>query len=106
MILDQLRTRDAYALHDEVETVVLAFDDAVVVDRCAQALARARIDAREAQRCAACGKRDGGRPCAVGDAHDERFAPAVLEELLDSVGKRGWLPEAAKELLELCEARH
>ena len=52
----------------------------------------------------AAGQAERAAARAVRDAHDDRGAPAVLEELLDGIGKRGRLPEAAEDALELVES--
>src|SRR5215472_10228829 len=43
-------------------------------------------------------------PGAIGDTHDMCRATTVLKELLDCVGQRRGLPQAAEVLLELVEA--
>src|SRR4029077_18489940 len=43
------------------------------------------------------------RPRAGGHPHDARPSAAILEELLDRVGERRGLPQAAEVLLELVE---
>src|SRR5437667_223797 len=77
---------------------------AVIVHRGAQVLARAGVQRHEPQLRSSGGKVDGRRAGAVGDAHDERLAAAVLEELLDRVGDRRRLPQPAEVPLELPEA--
>src|SRR4029079_9778333 len=51
-------------------------------------------------------QRDRGRARAVDDADDEGPTATVLEELLESVGKRRGLPESATDLLEFGQAGH
>src|SRR5207245_2781729 len=76
----------------------------VIVHRGAQVLARAGVQRHEPQLRSSGGKVDGRRAGAVGDAHDERLAAAVLEELLDRVGDRRRLPQPGEVPLELAEA--
>ena len=92
-------------MYDEVESIRLAFADAVVVNRGAQVFARAGIERNQAQRRAGGGECDGRRVRAVDDAYDKRPTPAVLEELFESVRQRRGLPQATKHLLEFREAR-
>ena len=104
LVLDQLGTGGAHALHHEVEALVLGSAQAIVVNRGAQVLARAGVERDQAQCASARGQgyRRGAR--AVDDAHDARLATAVLEELLDGIGERRRLPQAAEVLLKLDEA--
>ena len=104
LVLDQLRARCAHPLYHQVEAVALGAVQAVIVHRGAQVLARAGIQRHEPQLRSSGGKGDGRRAGAVGDAHDERLAAAVLEELLDRVGDRRRLPQPAEVPLELAEA--
>ena len=109
LFLDQprgvARNGAAEPLQNQVEAIVLGFRDAVVIDRGAQVLARARRETQQRQR-AATGRRqrDRRRPSTIGDAHDDRPPTAVLEELLDRIGQRGGLPETTEHPLVLGEA--
>jgi hypothetical protein len=105
LVLDMLRARGPHALDHEVEAVLLVVADAVVVDGRAQELARAGRERLDHQRLAACGQLDRAAARAVRDAHDNGGVPAVLEVLLDRVGERRRLPEAAEDALEFVEAR-
>jgi len=106
LVLDVIRAARAHALHHQVEAVGLGRADVVVVDRGAQRLARARAQRLERERLAVAGQRDGGGRAAVHHAHDDRPLAAALEELLDGVRHRAWLPQAAEHLVELREAPH
>ena len=99
-----LRARRAHALDHEVEAVFLVLADPVVVDRGAQELARAGRKRLEHERLVARRQADRAAARAVRDAHDDGRAAAVLEVLLDGIGHRGRLPQAAEDALELVEA--
>ena len=103
LVLDVFRTRRAHALDHEVECILLVVADAVVVDGGAEEFARSGRKGLEHQRLVRSGQAQRAAARAIRDAHDDRGAPAVLEELLDGVGKRGWLPQAAENALELVE---
>ena len=94
----------AHALDHEVEAVVLVVADAVVVDGGTEELARAGRERLEHQRAIARLQRERAAARAVRDAHDDGRATAVLEVLLDGIGKGRGLPEAAEDPLELVES--
>jgi len=105
LVLDVLGPVSAHTLHHEIEAVVLARTDVVVIDRRPQRLARARAECLEPQRrSGTAGKADGRRAAAVHQAQHYGFAPAVVEELLDGIGERARLPQPAEHLLEFAEA--
>src|SRR5205823_3473993 len=106
LVLDLLRARGAHALHDEIETLGFLRIDGVVVDRGAQVFARAGADTAQDEAAARRGQRQRGRTRPVRHAHDDRAAPAVLEELLDRVAQRGRLPEAAEHTRVVGEAAY
>jgi len=104
LVLDALGAVGAHALHDQVEAVGLVRADVVVIHRGAKHLARSRAERGERQGVVAAGQRDRGGGAAVHDPHDQRNLAAVLEVLLDGVGERARLPQAAEGVLELGEA--
>ena len=106
LVLDVLGAERAHALHDEVEAVFLVGRDVVVVDGGTQHFARAGTQRFEHQLFVAARQADGGRRAAVHDAHDDGFAAAVVEELLDGIGQHARLPEPAEHLLVLGEIAH
>ena len=104
LVLDVFRPGRPHALDHQVEQVVLVVADAVVVDGRAQELARARRERLEHERLVARRQFERAAARAIRDAHDDRRAPAVLEELLDCIGQRARLPQPAEDALEFVEA--
>ena len=78
--------------------------DVIVVDRGAQELARAWSARFEPQRLAAATQRQRDGRRAVRDTNDDGLPSALLEEMLDGVGQRARLPQAAELLLKIREA--
>jgi len=106
LVFDLLGAERAHALQHEIEAIFLAGRDVVVVDGGSQDFARAGTECLEHQLFVATGQADGGRRAAVHDAHDDRFAAAVIEVLLDGVRQHARLPEPAEYLLVLGETAH
>ena len=104
LVFDVFRTGRPHALDHQVEQLVLVVADAVVVDGRAQELARAGRERLEHELLAARRQFDRAAARAVRDAHDDRRATAVLEELLDRIRERARLPEAAEDALEFVES--
>jgi len=104
LVLDVLGARRAHALDHEVEAVFLVLADAVVIDGGAQELARAGRERLQHEPLHARRQLDRAATRAVGDAHHDRRAPAVLEILLDRIRQRRRLPEASEDALEFVEA--
>src|SRR5690349_21124449 len=69
-------------------------------------LPRAGADAAQDEPAAGRRQRERGRTRAIRDAHDDRAAAAVLEELLDGVAQRGRLPQPAEHARVVGEAAH
>ena len=105
LVLDVFGARRAHALQHEIEAILLIVADAVVVDRRAQEFARAGRLGLQHERLAAGRQRQRAAARAILDPHDDRDAAAVLEVLLDRIGQRARLPEAAENPLKLREAR-
>ncbi len=104
LLFDALRAGRAHALNDEIETILVVRGDVVVVDGCAQKLARSGRDRFQRERLVRTTKRERSRRSTIDDANDDRAPAALLEEMLDCVGKRARLPQAAEDLLVVREA--
>src|SRR6185312_7190780 len=95
----------AHALHREIEPRGVFRRDIVVVDAGAQKFPGARTQRPQSQPRIAGGQLQRRAARAVHHAHHQRFAAAVVEELLDGVAERARLPQAAEHMLEFRESR-
>ena len=93
----------AHPLHGQIEDAALILRNVVEVDAGPQKFPGAGPQRLQRERLLAGLQGQASPTRAVDHAHDERLAPAVVEELLDGVAQQAGLPQAAENLLKFRE---
>ena len=104
LIVDLSGALRADALHGKIENRELI--RGAILSKSTLARKNSRVPGRSACSCNSLlaglqGQRHGAR--TIHNAHDERLAAAVVEELFDGIAQEAGLPEAAEYLLEFRE---